>query len=90
MKHALYSVTKNIPIPNAVPKSHVRGPTALLSTMKKGDSVMIPTKQVQSFKQAASRLRMGLVSARVGKGANSRLWFVSVVPEKAKAPAKVE
>ena len=76
MKHALYEITKNIPPPAVTIRSKTNGITHLVRRMKKGESALIPFKQVNSARLAAKREGIALVWQRVGKGTTARIWHV--------------
>lgn len=76
MKHALYEITKNIPPPIVSHKSKTNGIAHLVRTMKKGDSALVLTKQVQAAKASALKEGIVLVWQRIGKGTSSRIWHV--------------
>lgn len=76
MKHALYQITKNIPPPAVCIRSKGNGISALVRSLKKGDSVLIPFKQVQAAKQAGRQAGIETVWQRVGRGDSARIWHV--------------
>lgn len=81
MKHALYQITKNIPPPAVSLKSRQNGLAHLIRTMKKGDSMLIPHKQLGSAKNAAHRERISLAHQRIGIGKTTRIWHMGKLPE---------
>lgn len=83
MKHALYEITKGIPAPAVSIKSKTNGISHLLLKMKKGESVLIPTKQMGGARNAAKRYNLVLVHQKIGTGIHTRLWYMGPRPQDA-------